>query len=138
MVSMHQRARFAREAVTDAMSTVSPVIVSRQPILDNVERIVGFELLTPESAHPDEATASVLAQAIADIGLQRLVGSRPAHIDVSREFLLTVRPLPLAPDRVVLELAVDEEVDEELLAVLAETREAGFRLALEGFAEDSA
>ena len=46
----------------------------------------------------------MLAQAIADIGLPRLVGARPAHVDVSREFLLTVRPLPLAPERVVLEV----------------------------------
>src|SRR5690349_17499675 len=116
MVFMN-RARFARESLVDAMTTVAPVIVARQPILDHVEKIVGFELLTPPSAHPDEATASVLAQAIADIGLQRLVGSRPAHIDVSRDFLLTVRPLPLAPDRVVLELAGDEQLDDELRAV---------------------
>ncbi len=119
------------------MSTVAPVIVSRQPILDNVERIVGFELLTPESAHPDEATATVLAQAIADIGLQRLVGSRPAHIDVSREFLLTVRPLPLATDRVTLELNSGERVDAELIEVLQEVRKDGFRIALDDFTEDS-
>src|SRR4051794_28074068 len=136
-IFMHHRSRLAGEMQLNDVSTVAPVIVSRQPILDHVEKIVGFELLTPASPHPDEATASVLAQAIADIGLQRLVGSRPAHVDVTRDFLLTLRPLPLSPDRVVLELAVDEEVDDELLAVLAETREAGFRLALDGFAEDS-
>jgi EAL and modified HD-GYP domain-containing signal transduction protein len=133
---MH-RARFARDSPQDAVTTVAPVIVSRQPILDHVEKIVGYELLTPPSAHPDEATASVLAQAIADIGLQRLVGARPAHIDVTREFLLTVRPLPLAPDRVVLELAGDERLDRELTAVLNEAREAGFRIALDGFTKDS-
>src|SRR5262245_22770589 len=104
MLGMQHRARFARNTLNDVVSTVAPVIVARQPILDHVEKIVGFELLTPESAHPDEATASVLAQAIADIGLQRLVGGRPAYVDVTRDFLLTVRPLPLAPDRVVLEL----------------------------------
>jgi c-di-GMP phosphodiesterase len=137
MVIMNQRARFARTELDDGVSTVAPVIVSRQPILDNVEKIVGFELLTPPSAHPDEATATVLAQAIADIGLQRLVGGRPAHIDVTREFLLTVRPLPLTPDRVVLELRADERVDDELVEVLREVRDAGFRIALDGFTETS-
>src|SRR4051812_34251348 len=137
MVLMNQRARFARDLLDDGSSTVAPVIVSRQPILDHVEKIVGFELLTPPSAHPDEATATVLAQAIADIGLQRLVGARPAHIDVTREFLLTVRPLPLAPDRVVLELRSDERVDDDLLGVLRELRDAGFRIALDGYTEAS-
>ena len=103
------------------------------PLLDNVERIVGFELLTPPEAHPHEATAGVLSQAIADIGLLKLVGDRPADVDVTREFLLLVSPLPLDPERVVLEIAADEHIDDELLAVLREIRAAGFKIALDGF-----
>jgi EAL and modified HD-GYP domain-containing signal transduction protein len=125
---MSHSTRFARES-----EGASAVVVSRQPILDNVERIVGFELLTPPEAHPHEATASVLAQAIADIGLHKLVGDRPAHVDVTREFLLLVSPLPLDPQRVVLEVSVDEHIDDELLGVLRDTRAAGFRIALDGF-----
>lgn len=114
------------------------VVVARQPILDHVERIVGFELLTPPEAHPHEATASVLAQAIADIGLHKLVGDRPAHVDVTREFLLLVSPLPLDPERVVLELPADERVDAELLGILREARAAGFKIALDGYREATA
>ena len=125
---MSHSTRFARE--TDRAAAV---VVSRQPILDNVERIVGFELLTPPEAHPHEATAGVLSQAIADIGLLKLVGDRPAHVDVTREFLLLVSPLPLDPERVVLEIAADEHIDDELLTVLREIRTAGFRIALDGF-----
>ncbi|MBE2316485.1 HDOD domain-containing protein [Solirubrobacter sp. CPCC 204708] len=125
---MSHSTRFAREA-----EGAAAVVVSRQPILDNVERIVGFELLTPPEAHPHEATASVLAQAIADIGLHRLVGERPAHVDVTREFLVLVSPLPLDPARVVLELPSDEHADAELVAVLREARDAGFRIALDSF-----
>ncbi len=97
---MSHSTRFARET-----ERAAAVVVSRQPILDDVERIVGFELLTPPEAHPHEATAGVLSQAIADIGLVKLVGDRPAHVDVTREFLLLVSPLPLDPERVVLEIA---------------------------------
>ena len=125
---MSHSTRFARE--TDRAAAV---VVSRQPILDNVERIVGFELLTPPEAHPHEATAGVLSQAIADIGLLKLVGDRPAHVDVTREFLLLVSPLPLDPERVVLEIAADEHIDDELLTVLRQIRTAGFRIALDGF-----
>ena len=125
---MSHSTRFARE--TDRAAAV---VVSRQPILDNVERIVGFELLTPPEAHPHEATAGVLSQAIADIGLLKLVGDRPAYVDVTREFLLLVSPLPLDPERVVLEIAADEHIDDELLTVLREIRTAGFKIALDGF-----
>jgi len=129
---MSHSTRFAREE-----DAASAVVVSRQPILDNVERIVGFELLAPPELHPHEATASVLAQAIADIGLRKLVGSRPAHVDVTREFLLLVRPLPLDPERVVLEVAVDEPADAELIAVLQESHDAGFKIALDGYRADA-
>lgn len=131
---MSHSTRFVRE--TEERATA--VVVSRQPILDHVERIVGFELLSPPEAHPHEATASVLAQAIADIGLHKLVGNRPAYVDVTREFLLLVSPLPLDPERVVLEVKADEHVDHELLAVLRETREAGFKIALDGYRERTA
>jgi EAL and modified HD-GYP domain-containing signal transduction protein len=130
---MHQRARFVRGPHDE----VAPVVVSRQPILDHLERIVAFELLTPPVALPREATASALAQAIADIGLPRLVGARPAHVDVTREFLIAVRPLPLAPESVVLELRADQPVDDLLLMALREAREAGFRIALDGFRADA-
>jgi EAL and modified HD-GYP domain-containing signal transduction protein len=126
---MQQHARFVRAPE----KTVAPVVVSRQPILDLCERIVAFELLTPPAANSREATASVLAQAIADIGLTRLAGARPVHVDVSREFLLAVRPLPLSPDRVVLEVRADQPADDVLLTLLRETRDAGFRIALDGF-----
>jgi EAL and modified HD-GYP domain-containing signal transduction protein len=130
---MQQRVRLA-EGPHDA---VAPVVVARQPILDHCERVVAYELLTPPVVHPREATASVLAQAIADIGLQRLVGIRPAHVDVTRAFLLAVRPLPLAPESVVLELRADQPGDDLLLMVLREAREAGFRIVLDGFRADA-
>jgi EAL and modified HD-GYP domain-containing signal transduction protein len=131
---MQQRVRFAR----DTKNEPAPVVVSRQPILDSMERIVAFELLTPPAGDPREATASVLAQAIADIGLTRLAGPHPVHIDVTREFLLAVRPLPLAPERVALEVNANQRGDDDLLLmVLREVREAGFRVALDDFRADS-
>jgi len=126
---MLQTARFARAP----QETVAPVAVSRQPILDLCERVVAFELLTPASAEPRRATASVLAQAIADIGLPRLVGERPAHVDVTREFLLSVRPLPFAPERVVLEVDASGPADDLLLLALRDARDSGFAIALDGF-----
>src|SRR3954447_15385375 len=119
--------------MTVPQETVAPVVVSRQPIFDRFERVVGYELLTPISGDPAEATAGVLARALLDVGHERLAGSVPVHVDVSREFLLGVRPLPFAPEAVVLEVAADQAADAELVGALRAASAAGFRITLDGF-----
>jgi c-di-GMP phosphodiesterase len=116
------------------------VILARQPIFDAGERLSAFELLyRAVDEHGrlagDRATATVLVAALADVGLERLVGPQRAFINVNREFLLTFRPLPLPADRVVLELVEGQEVDDELVTVLGELVESGFTLALDNFDE---
>ena len=54
-------------------------------------------------------------------------------MNVSREFLLSVRPPPLPARRVVLELLEDQIVDEELLGVLEDLVAEGFTIALDDF-----
>jgi EAL and modified HD-GYP domain-containing signal transduction protein len=129
---MQLRTRFVRTQE----DTPTPVVVSRQPILDQVERIVAFELLT-RTDESREATAGLIAHAFGDIGLPRLAGARTVHVNVGRDFLLAVRPLPLDPSRVVLEVDAGQPVDEALQLVLREAREAGFRIALEHFRADT-
>jgi EAL and modified HD-GYP domain-containing signal transduction protein len=129
---MQLRTRFVRSSEDIPL----PVVVSRQPILDHLERIVAFELLTPAD-ESREATASLLAHAFGDIGLKRLAGSRAVHVNVTRDFLLAVRPLPMDPSRVVLEIDATQPADDALLMVLREARDAGFRIALDGFHADA-
>jgi c-di-GMP phosphodiesterase len=120
------------------------VLVARQPILDGKLDIMGYELLyrtsaslgAAEAERGDAATSRVLANAFGELGLERLVGARPAFVNFDRDFLLAVRPLPLAPGRVVLELLEDQQVDEELLTVLRECVAKGFALALDDFVYD--
>jgi EAL and modified HD-GYP domain-containing signal transduction protein len=129
---MSQTARFAR--ATPGASAPAPVVVARQPIFDRTENVIGFELLRPPDPFVEARafTASVLVESLADIGLPRLVGTQPAYVNVTRELLLAVRPLPLDPERVVLQLQASEAVDDALLAVLGEAAAAGFRIALDG------
>lgn len=116
------------------------VRVARQPILDARLQLLGYELLfRAQPPRPDEpfddreATSAVILDGLLDVGLSELVGEKLAYVNVSRDFLLSVRPLPLPPERVVLELLEDQPVDRELLAVLGELYEQGFTIALDDF-----
>jgi EAL and modified HD-GYP domain-containing signal transduction protein len=115
------------------------VVVARQPIFDAGWDVVAYELLYrpmsegADPVGPEAMTAGVLATTFSELGLDLLVGDRPAHINVTREFLLDVRPLPLDPHRTVIELVEDQVVDAALVEVLAEAVDAGFTLALDDF-----
>ena len=117
----------------------SDVVVARQPIFDSGWNVIAYELLYRTISDPDEPitpesmTAALLTRVFSDVGLDALVGDRPAHINVTREFLLAVRPLPLSPRRTVLELVEDQVIDAALLTVLNEAVDAGFTLALDAF-----
>jgi c-di-GMP phosphodiesterase len=128
---MSSTARFGRADATAA----APVVVARQPILDRTENVIGFELLSPSEPimDPRGQTASVLVQSFADVGIDRLVGALPAYVGVTREFLLTVRPLPLAPENVVLEVDASGGADDVLVAIVRDAVNDGFRVALDDF-----
>jgi EAL and modified HD-GYP domain-containing signal transduction protein len=115
------------------------VAVARQPIFDAGWEVVAYELLyRPIGEHagpvaPEAMTAGVLASAFSELGLDLLVGDRPAHINVTRDFLLEMRPLPLEPARTVIELVEDQIVDKALVKVIEEAVDAGFTLALDDY-----
>ena len=115
------------------------VLLARQPIPDRDERVIAYELLyrpIPIGGGPLDpvaATASVIVNGLSDVGLDALVGPHPAYVNVTREFLLGVPSLPLAPERVVLELLEDQELDGALLDALRTLVDAGFTIALDDF-----
>jgi c-di-GMP phosphodiesterase len=124
--------------------TINSIVLARQPILDRRESVVGYALhyqpLTPSGqlAGPETSIASVMVGAMADIGLEKLVGDRPAYIEVTPQLLHHVGQLPLPPERVVLELAATPSADAALLRALHDVVEAGFQIAIVGAARAEA
>jgi len=116
------------------------VRVARQPILDGRARLIGYELLfrgsgaeTAGVIDDRAATSTVILDGVLDVGLLDLVGESLAYVNVSRDFLLSVRPLPLPAGQVVLELLEDQVVDDALLDVLEDLVEQRFAIALDDF-----
>lgn len=133
------------DAGAPAPCAAADVLVARQPILDARMEVVAYELLfrAPGATEADvgtaeAATSQVIVDAIGEIGLDDLAGGCRAHVNVSRDLLLAVRPLPLPPERVVVELLEDQVVDTELVAVVRELVAAGFTVALDDFVYEPA
>jgi c-di-GMP-related signal transduction protein len=116
------------------------VHVARQPILAADGSLHGWELLfrDPHGAlagdDPDRATARVLVSAFCEIGVDRLVGDRPAFVNVGDTFLLSRLAHVLPPAGVVLEILEDVRAEPGIVAVAQGLVDAGYRLALDDFA----
>lgn len=81
----------------------------------------------------DVATGQVLLNALVEIGLDNLVGSRLAYINFTRRFLMDENLLPPDKSRIVLEVLEDIEPDDEFVAALERVSLAGYRIALDDF-----
>jgi c-di-GMP phosphodiesterase len=119
---------------------MSEVFVARQPIFDRTLHVAGYELLfrggeatTALVADSEGATASVVLGAFTEIGLERLVGAKPAWVNVSREFVLSGLASTMPPSVVGLEILEDELLDERFVHALIELKRQGYRLALDDF-----
>lgn len=114
--------------------------VARQPIFNRRLEVVGYELLTRGGrltealvAGCDYATETVLLNAVAEIALEQLVGSKTAWVDVSREFVTGGQAQAVPTGRVGIEVLDDGPVDGELLAGLRSLKRQGYGLALDDF-----
>lgn len=103
--------------------------------------MVGYELLFRSSAasstavvsNPEAATATVVLNSLTEIGLEQIVGTKPAWVNTTREFLLGELAQTLPPRLTTLEILEDQVIDEPLIAAIAELRRQGYGLALDDF-----
>jgi len=116
------------------------VFVARQPIFSRKLDVVGYELLFRDGyvneaiiASPEGATATVVLNSFTEIGLQQMVGSKTAWINVSREFVLSGLAPAVPAGAVGLEILEAEVVDDDVIAALETLKHHGYELALDGF-----
>jgi EAL and modified HD-GYP domain-containing signal transduction protein len=114
--------------------------IGRQAIFDRRLNVVGYELLYRDSdenrAQFDDVTqasAATILNAFVELGLDNLVGNVPAFVNLSAEFLLGEIPIPLPPERTVIEVLEDIPVTPELIDSLRGLRARGYKIALDDF-----
>lgn len=115
--------------------------VGRQPIYNRKQQVVAYELLyrhhlratTAKVTDGDRATSQVIVNSLVDIGLEKLVGSAIAFINLTDSFIRGDIELPFSPKQVILEVLESVEPSTEALTGLRRLAERGFTLALDDF-----
>lgn len=117
------------------------IFVGRQPIYDEKLDVYAYELLFRAGAGQnsadfydgDTATSQVVVNTFVDIGLEQIVGNRPAFFNMTRNYLLDDNPLPFSGEQLVLEVLEDVEVDEDLVCAVRRLSKKGYTIALDDF-----
>jgi EAL and modified HD-GYP domain-containing signal transduction protein len=122
------------------MKTTLHAYVGRQAIFDRRLDVVGYELLYRDSEENrarfddvTQASAQTMLNAFVEIGLDNLVGGVPAYVNMAADFLLGTYPIPLPPERTVIEVLEDIPVTPALIDGLRGLRARGFKIALDDF-----
>src|SRR6476619_7667111 len=117
------------------MKEVLHAYVGRQAIFDRRLTVVGYELLYRDSEENrarfddvNQASATTMLNAFVELGLDNLVGNALAYVNVPADFLLGNYPIPLPPERTVLEVLEDVPVTPALLESIKDLRAKGFRI----------
>ena len=119
------------------------VFIGRKPILDRELNTHAYELLfrpgvgnEAEFIDGEMATSQVISNALMEIGLDDLVGADLAYINFTRKYLIGEIAQLLPPERVVLEVLEDVEIDEEIIQGISSLVVSGYVIALDDFEYD--
>ncbi|MDB6091487.1 MAG: hypothetical protein JWN85_4271 [Gammaproteobacteria bacterium] len=136
----HQNVQQNPDLLATAQSQIE-VFVARQPIYDAAMAVVAYELLYRRSpgdakaqvTDPGQATLQVVTNAALEIGLERLAGGLPIHVNFPRELLVAVPNLPLRPELVVIEVLEDVRAEPKVIEGIKVLRARGHRIALDDY-----
>jgi c-di-GMP phosphodiesterase len=121
-----------------AMTESSPVLVSRQPVLNANDRVVGYRisysLLSggfPVMPTADEAVG-IVDDVLSVIDKDERVLGNMAHIALTREMLLRGEVPQVRPEQVLLRIRYEDATAQPLVPVIENAASLGYKLELDG------
>ncbi len=113
--------------------------MGRQPILNGLEEIVGYELLfrspcsltSAEFESHRQATSQVIVDTLSSFGIHEILGEYRGFINVDAEMLLSDTMELLPSDIISLELLEHVAITPEIVKRCQELKDKGFMLALD-------
>jgi EAL and modified HD-GYP domain-containing signal transduction protein len=117
--------------------------VGRQPICREGVEVFAYELFSRNNeltqsafGNGDTVAAEALLHQFMNVGLDRVAGSRPAFVNVTRDFILNDYPWLLPKNGVVLQVAGNTNPDNSFLKSLSHLSRQGYSVALKDFANN--
>ena len=115
--------------------------IGRQAILDQKKKVYAYEILFRSglknafdpNLDGNIATHSVMVNAMLDFGMNKLVSDKRAFINFTEQNLLNRAPKLLPSENVVVEILETVQPTPEILEVVQELKEAGYKIALDDF-----
>ncbi len=112
--------------------------VGRQTIYDGDYNKFAYELLfrrdernVADLDDPDLATSQVIINTFMEIGLENIVGSRPAFINVTGDFFAGRYPLPMSSEQVVFEVLETVKPTPPIMDGMRWLTNQGYKIALD-------
>ena len=118
--------------------SLTKFFLGRQPILDIRQEIVGYELLFrsteknySEYESQDQASMSVISSALANFGLNNVLGDKDGFINVTHDVLFSDMVEVLPPRQTVLELLESVELTDVVKERCRQLKGKNYRIALD-------
>jgi EAL and modified HD-GYP domain-containing signal transduction protein len=108
------------------------VVSVRQAVCDASRTVIGYEVLTGDPDAPPASArfcARALLEAFTDIDLDLVAPHHPAYLTVGPSLLLRMDLLPVAPDRVVLQVEAAKAIHGEVIAAIGRLAGLGYVFA---------
>ncbi|WP_299080193.1 EAL domain-containing protein [uncultured Paraglaciecola sp.] len=112
--------------------------IARQPILDINKEVFAYELSFRDgknncfpSVARDEATTKLIAKNYQTLGLDDISCNKKSFISFQPETLMNGLPSSLDPESVVVELAVNQSGNSDLIDMCKHVKKMGYKIALE-------
>lgn len=108
------------------------VVGVRQAVCDASRTVVGYEVLTGDPEAPPASArfcARAMLEAFTDVDLDLIAPHHPAYLTVAPALLLRLDLLPVAPDRVVIQLDAIGPVHDEVATAVARLAALGYIFA---------
>ncbi|MDR3579146.1 MAG: EAL domain-containing protein [Oryzomonas sp.] len=118
--------------------SLTKFFLGRQPILDIRQEIVGYELLFrsteknySEYESQDQASMSVISSALANFGLNNVLGDKDGFINVTHDVLFSDMVEVLPPRQTILELLESVELTDVVKDRCRQLKGKNYRIALD-------
>ncbi|MDH5369219.1 MAG: HDOD domain-containing protein [Gammaproteobacteria bacterium] len=116
------------------------IFVARQPIYNKSNQVFGYELLYRASdsdvadfSDGDLASSEVILNSFVNVGLDNLVGSAEAFINITEEFVLNESLTPMFENQTVLEVLEHIKPTKEVIIGVKRLKDQGYKIALDDF-----